>query len=92
MTLELPSRGPEFLAEIMGDDGLTSDEQWLMIEALFVHDASAPPPAVGSAPEPVAAERRARTRRRRSREALPIEISDTTFGSGHDGTPVTQPR
>ncbi len=47
------------LSEIMRDASLSPDETWLMIEALFVHDASELPPlAAGDAVTPAIARAR----------------------------------
>jgi hypothetical protein len=53
--LELPNPVPAFLSEIVGDASLTPAEKSLMIEALFVHDASEPSPPGSGAQGPIAA-------------------------------------
>jgi hypothetical protein len=41
---QVPRPEPGFLSEVTGDVSLTPVERLLMIEALFVHDASEPSP------------------------------------------------
>jgi hypothetical protein len=48
---EISPPGPSLFSEIVGDDTLTRDEKLLMVEALFVHDAAAPPAQRSGAPE-----------------------------------------
>jgi hypothetical protein len=91
--VEGTGRGAGFLSEIMSDVSLTPDERWLMIEALFVHDASAPSFPANNAPEQIAAAGRVLTPRRKPRERLPTEVgSGATLGAGLNGASVARAR
>jgi hypothetical protein len=58
--LEVPGTEPNLLSDIVGNASLTPAEKSLMIEALFVHDASEPSPPSHRALEQTQAEAFAR--------------------------------
>ena len=86
-------QGAGLLSAITGDASLTPDERWLMIEAMFVHDASCPSLPAGYAPEKMAAAGRALTPRWKPHEERPSEVvSDATLGTGLNAPPVARAR
>ena len=91
--LKLPNPVPDFLSEIVGDAGLTPAEKSLMIEALFVHDASEASLPGSGAQEQTASAPRVLVRGRRAHERVRTGLTwGAALGAGLVGVLVGRSR